>query len=99
MVELGAIKTEFYGTSRQFIKPTTTQDYDAFVAKCEKVAMDSGHKGEDPSVVAATIFKAAHDRSRKLRFPVGSPAPMLLRLRKFLSDNLWFMVVRSSYKI
>jgi NAD(P)-dependent dehydrogenase (short-subunit alcohol dehydrogenase family) len=99
IVEPGAIKTEFYGTSRHFVKPTDTSDYDAFVEKCDKLSMESGAKGEAPSVVAATIFKAANDNSRKLRYAVGNPAPMLLRLRKFLSDGLWFMVVRSSYKI
>lgn len=99
LIEPGAIKTEFYGTSRHLVKPTNTNEYDAFVDKCEKLSMESGEKGEDPSLVAAAIFKATNDNSSKMRYPVGKPAPMLLRLRKLLSDKLWFKIVKSSYKI
>ncbi len=99
LIEPGAIKTEFYGRSRQFVKPDYTTDYDAFMQKVENVSMDAGAKGEDPAVVADTILKAAIDGSKKLRYPVGKPAPMLLKLRKLLSDPIWFGIVRSSYKL
>jgi short-subunit dehydrogenase len=99
LIEPGAIKTDFYGRSRAFVKPTTTSVYDAFVAQCEKVSMDSGAKGESPEVVAKAIFKAATDKSSTMRFPVGAPAPLLLWLRKRLPDSWWFAVVKSSYKI
>jgi NAD(P)-dependent dehydrogenase (short-subunit alcohol dehydrogenase family) len=99
LIEPGAIKTDFYGRNRHFVKPENTPAYDAFVEKCEKVSMESGAKGEDPAVVAAAIFKAANDNGSKMRYPVGKPAPMLLRLRSFLSDRIWFGVVRSSYQI
>jgi NAD(P)-dependent dehydrogenase (short-subunit alcohol dehydrogenase family) len=99
LIEPGAIKTDFYGRSRAFAKPDNTTDYDAFVAKCEKVAMESGEKGEPASKVAKTIFKAATDTGWKMRYPVGAPAPLLLRLRKSIPDSWWFGVVRSSYKI
>jgi short-subunit dehydrogenase len=99
LVEPGAIKTEFYGTSRQFVKASDTNVYDEFVEKSEKVNLESGAKGDAPAKVAAAIFKAAQDNSRKMRYPVGNPAPMLLRLRKMLGDQLWFTIVRSSYKL
>jgi NAD(P)-dependent dehydrogenase (short-subunit alcohol dehydrogenase family) len=99
IVEPGAIKTEFYEGSRKFITPTDTSDYDAFVAIGEKVNMDAGAKGEDPIVIAETIFKAANHRGSKLRFAKGAPAPMLLTMRKYLPDSLWFMVVKASYKL
>ncbi len=99
IIEPGAIKTEFYGRSRQFVKPGYTKEYDAFISKVEKVSMEAGTKGEDPAVVAKTIVKAANDRSYKLRYPVGKPAPMLLSLRKLVSDRIWFGIVKSSYKI
>lgn len=99
LVEPGAIKTEFYGSSRHFVKPENTTEYDAFVAKCEKLSSNAGKNGDDPLGTAATIFKAANDTSRKLRFPTGSPAPMLLLLRKLVPDRLWFFIVRNSYKI
>ncbi|MCU0392862.1 MAG: SDR family oxidoreductase [Thermoflexibacter sp.] len=99
IVEPGAIKTEFYGRSREFVMRDDLTAYKEFVKKVEKVSMEAGDKGESPMVVAKTVFKAATDGSKKLRYPVGSPAPMLLWLRKLVPDSWWFGVVRSSYKI
>lgn len=99
LIEPGAIKTDFYGRSRAFVKPENTSDYDAFVAACEQVSMESGAKGEPASKVAEAIFRAANDGGWKMRYPVGAPAPMLLRLRKAIPDSWWFGIVRSSYKI
>ncbi|MBO0929395.1 SDR family oxidoreductase [Fibrella aquatilis] len=99
LIEPGAIKTEFYGAGREMVKPMGTAAYDAFVAKCDKVNQESGAQGESAELVAAAIYKAATDGSRKLRYPVGAPAPLLLRLRKLLPDSLWFGVVKSSYKL
>jgi NAD(P)-dependent dehydrogenase (short-subunit alcohol dehydrogenase family) len=99
IVEPGAIKTDFYGRSRQFVKPHDTQAYDTLVSKAEKVNLDAGDKGEDPAVVAKAIRKAAEDQSNKLRFVVGAPAPMLLRLRSMLPETWFFGIVRNSYKI
>jgi short-subunit dehydrogenase len=99
LIEPGAIKTDFYDRSRVFVKPSNTNAYDEFVAKCEKVSMDSGANGESPDMVAKAIYKVATDTSGKMRFPVGAPAPMLLWLRMWLPDSWWFSVVKSSYKI
>jgi NAD(P)-dependent dehydrogenase (short-subunit alcohol dehydrogenase family) len=99
IIEPGAIKTEFYGAGRHFVKPDDVSDYDELVNKCEKVSMESGAKGEDPAVVAKAIFKAASDKSNKMRYPVGSPAPMLLTLRKMIPDSWFFGIVKSSYKL
>lgn len=99
LIEPGAIKTEFYGRSRQFVKPDYTKDYDAFMEKVEKVSMDAGNKGENPSVVAEAILKAASDKSKKMRYPIGKPAPMLLWMRKRIPDTWFFGIVKSSYKL
>ncbi len=99
MVEPGAIKTEFYGRSRQFIKPTDTTAYDSFIQKVEKVSMGAGETGEAPAVVAQAILKAANSTSSQLRFPVGKPAPLLLWLRNRLPDTWFFKLVKASYKI
>jgi len=99
IIEPGVIKTEFYGTSRHFVKPTEFKDYDTFVEKCEKVSMEAGNNGENPLIVAAEIFKAANAKNCKMRYAIGKPAPMLLILRKMIPDSWWFKVVGSSYKI
>lgn len=41
----GAIKTEFYGRSRAFMKPDYTNNYNTFVKQVEKANMGAGDKG------------------------------------------------------
>lgn len=98
LIEPGAIKTEFYGRSRKFIGHDHPA-YTDFVAAVDKVNQEAGAKGDTPEKVANAIWKAANDTSSKMRFPVGAPAPLLLRLRKFLPDIWWFAIVRKSYRL
>jgi NAD(P)-dependent dehydrogenase (short-subunit alcohol dehydrogenase family) len=98
IVEPGAIKTEFYGRSRSFITSPKLPMYDSFVAKAEEVNQGAGQNGDDPQKVAATIFQAATDRSARLRYVVGKPAPMLLMLRKLLPEAWFLAIVKNSYK-
>lgn len=98
LIEPGAIKTEFYGGSRKFVGHDHSA-YQGFVQKVDVVNQGAGSTGENPEVVAKAIFKAASDGSKKMRYPVGAPAPMLLWLRKRLPDSWWFGVVKSSYKL
>lgn len=97
LVEPGPIVTEFYGRSRQFIKPDYTDIYDRFIKKFNEAAEKVMKDAEGPDVVARTIYQAATDSSGKMRYAVGKPGPMLLQLRKLLSDKLYFLMVRKSY--
>jgi NAD(P)-dependent dehydrogenase (short-subunit alcohol dehydrogenase family) len=99
LIEPGAIKTEFYGRSRAFVKPDYTNEYDAFVKKCETVSMDAGDKGASPKAVAEVIFRAAGDSSTKMRYPIAYPANVLLPLKRLLPERLFFWMVKQSYKI
>lgn len=99
LIEPGPIVTDFYGRSRQFIKPSDTDAYNDFIQKFNDAAEKVMKDAEGPEVVASTIFEAATNRSNKMRYAVGKPGPMLLQLRKLLSDKLYFMMVRKSYKL
>ncbi len=99
IVEPGPIKTEFYGSSRQFIKPDYTTAYDNFITKFEKAAQAAMKEAEGPEVVAKTIYKAATDGSKRMRYAVGKPGPMLLNLRKILSDSIFFKMIKTAYKL
>ncbi len=99
LVEPGPIVTDFYGRSRQFIKPTETNQYDGFIQKFNDAAKKVMKDAEGPDVVARMIYKAASDNSSTMRYPVGKPGPLLLKLRKLLSDKLYFLLVRKSYKL
>jgi len=99
IVEPGAVKTDFYGRSRAFVRPADTDAYDNFIRKVEAVNLRAGASGRPPAEVAAMVYKAAIDRGDRLRYVVGAPAPLLLTLRRLLPDRLWLAVVRRSYGI
>ena len=99
IVEPGPIVTEFYGKNRNFIKPENTSEYDDFIAKFNAAAVEVMKTAEGPEVVARTIFQSATDQTGQLRYPVGKPGPLLLKLRKLMSDRAYFWMVRKSYKL
>ena len=99
LIEPGPIVTDFYGRSRQFIKPTNTNEYDGFIKKFNNAAQKVMKEAEGPDVVAKMIFKVASENSNQMRYAVGKPGPMLLVLRKLLSDKLYFLMVRKSYNL
>jgi len=94
LVEPGAIKTDFYSRSQDvFNKPGLTA-YDSYVNRVMPNLQQAGADAPGPEVVAATIFKAATDGSNRLRYPVGSNAPMFLFLRRIIPHS-WFRKVVS----
>jgi short-subunit dehydrogenase len=99
LIEPGPIVTDFYGRSRQFIKPTDTNEYDGFIQKFNEAAEKVMKDAEGPEVVAKMIYKSATDNANQMRYAVGKPGPMLLVLRKLLSDKLYFLMVRKSYNL
>jgi NAD(P)-dependent dehydrogenase (short-subunit alcohol dehydrogenase family) len=87
LVEPGAIRTEFYGRSREPIAPPPGAGYDEFVDRCVRISMSGGREhGSGPEVVATAIIRAITDRSWRLRYPVAPPAPLLVALRKLLPE-------------
>jgi short-subunit dehydrogenase len=99
LIEPGPIVTDFYGRSRKFIKPDYTNEYDTFIAKFNDAAAKVMKDAEGPEVVAKMIYKSATDNSIQMRYTVGKPGPLLLVLRKLLSDKLYFLMVRKSYNL
>ena len=98
IIEPGAIKTDFYGRSRAFIG-FDFEPYNVFAKKVEKMSQEAGSKGESPEIVAKAIFKAATDGRSKMRYATGTPAPLLLTIRKLIPDCWWFWIVKMSYKL
>ena len=99
LIEPGPIVTEFYGRSRQFIKPADIKQYDGFIKKFNAAAEKVLKEAEGPDVVAKMIYKSATDNCNRMRYAVGKPGPMLLTLRKLLSDKVYFFLVKKIYKV
>jgi NAD(P)-dependent dehydrogenase (short-subunit alcohol dehydrogenase family) len=99
IVEPGPIKTKFYEGNREFTLSEHLPMYAAFVQQVARVTQDAEKNGEPPELVAKTIFQAACDRSARMRYPVGYPAPLLLRARRWLGDRGFFAIIKRAYRL
>ena len=100
LVEPGAIRTDFYGRSREPIAAPAGAGYDDLAKRCEGISLSGGRDGScGPEVVAGTIVRAIADRGWRLRYPVAPPAPMLMALRKLLPETWFLRLIRRRYGI
>lgn len=94
LVEPGAIKTDFYDRSMDMFKKEGLTEYDTYIARTMPAMQAAGANGPGPEVVARKIFQAATDGKKKMRYPVGSGAPFLLVLRRFLPNSVFLKIVK-----
>jgi NAD(P)-dependent dehydrogenase (short-subunit alcohol dehydrogenase family) len=99
LVEPGAIRTDFYGRSREPIVAPADAGYDEMVTRCEAISMAGGQRGSGPDVVADMIIRAILDRGWRLRYPVAPPAPLLVALRKVLPEAWFLRLIRRRHGI
>jgi NAD(P)-dependent dehydrogenase (short-subunit alcohol dehydrogenase family) len=99
LVEPGAIRTDFYGRSREPIAAPAGAGYDDLVARCEAISLAGGQGGSGSEVVAETIIRAIVGRGWRLRYPVAPPAPLLMTLRKLLPETWFLALIRRRYGI
>jgi short-subunit dehydrogenase len=85
LVEPGFTKTAFEGS---IVPPATTiPAYADDRRSAESVLAESMVSGDDPSVVAAAIVRAATDTKPKLRYPAGKQAKQLTILRRLVPSR------------
>ena len=89
LVEPGPIKTDFYGRSADSGSQLDLGIYQNFSDRVMPKMQAAGVDGSPPEVVAEVIYQAATDGRKKLRYPAGKNAALLLTLRKLLPDG-WF---------
>ncbi len=96
LIEPGVIQTDFYGRSQTVCQQPGLTAYDTYQTPVLAAMHQAGATGSPPEVVAQTIFRAATDRSSRMRYPVGGNAPLLLALRWLLPDRWFQAMVRRS---
>ena len=84
LVEPGSIKTDFYTRSMDHITPPDIRDYDGFINAMMPGMQQSGMSGSSPIVVARTVYRAATDGSRRMRYVCGKNARLMLTLHNIL---------------
>ena len=94
IIEPGAIKTDFYDRSVDFVHDRSLAPYNGIVDKAIPRMNRVGEKGAKPEIVANAIWKAATDGSNRLRYVVGADAKGLLTTRRFLlTDGVYQSMV------
>jgi short-subunit dehydrogenase len=93
LIEPGVIKTDFYDRSATIAQ---LDAYEGFVKTVLPRMTDASQIGERPEKVAQVIYRAATDRSRRLRYSVGIDAKVFLTVKRLLGDRIFSKIVRSS---
>lgn len=94
-VEPGAIKTDFYDRSMDLFKKDGLTAYDNYQKVVYANTQKAGENAPGPEVIAKTIFKAANDRSFRLRYAGNFQSAMLLVMRRWLPLSWFNGLVRS----
>ncbi|MES0873889.1 SDR family oxidoreductase [Sinimarinibacterium thermocellulolyticum] len=89
LIEPGAIKTDFYERSADFVHDRALSAYNAIVDKGMRRMRKAASRGAAPEAVADAIWKAATDGSSRLRYVVGADAKGLLALRRVVPDGVY----------
>jgi short-subunit dehydrogenase len=97
LVEPPWTKTGFDANSIQPDKPLRV--YDERRNAAQQVIADGVEKGEDPATVAKAILAAATDKKPKLRYPAGSRAAMVSKLRRFMPEGAFDQQMRKLNKL
>lgn len=97
IIEPGLIKTDFYSRSADVVTDPNLSVYDSLVNKIIPQLEKQGNNGSPPEVVAQVIYKAATDKSWKLRYPAGGNAGIVLFLRKLLPESIFISLVRKFF--
>jgi NAD(P)-dependent dehydrogenase (short-subunit alcohol dehydrogenase family) len=92
IIEPGPIKTDFYDRSLDVMSRPGLTAYDEFVARVMPAMQKAGADAPGPEVVAQTIYRAATDGSRRLRYPVNAAGVLLMR--RLLPTGVFMGIVK-----
>ena len=93
IVEPGVIRTDFYGRSNDSTTSAAPADYLEHANLAFRNMQPAPAGGTRPETVAKVIYRAAVSGSRRLRYPVGPDARLLLLLRRLLPDALFARMI------
>lgn len=94
LIEPGPIKTNFNGSSKVDTSTNSLPEYKAYEKKANDFYNQNFNRGEEPIVVAKTIYKAATTRCNRLRYPAGYQAKAFTILTKII-PRVWFRYISS----
>lgn len=93
IIEPGPIKTDFYDRSQDLTAKEGLTAYDYFIDRALPTIQNAGANAPDGKIVAETIYEAATDGTKKLRYGVNTKG--ILTARKLLPDSMFFRLIKS----
>jgi len=94
LIEPGVVLTDFYIRSADRAEPEKTPGvYSEYERRVRSLMDRRSNRGSKPEDVAAAIYRAATDESKRLRYPVGWDAVFLLFIRPYLPDGVYRAMV------
>lgn len=92
LIQPGTIKTEFCGRSMTRAQETDIPQYEMYAKPVLENLIRNGNSGSSSRGVAETIYKAATDGRKKMRYPTGKMKEMII-LRKLLPTSIYQWMV------
>ncbi|MBO9490366.1 SDR family oxidoreductase [Endozoicomonas sp. G2_1] len=97
IIEPGMINTNFAETvGAAFNVDPTQTEYVAFVSKVMEGLETANSNHSEPILVAETIYEAATDGKRQLRYIAGADAEKIIAARKQLNDDDYMMLIKQN---
>lgn len=95
LIEPGVIKTDFYERSLDTTDNIGwAEPYGAIIQRGKKWDAEFAmRKGTEPKEVAKVIYKAATDKTNRLRYIVGSDARQVSFIRRILPESLFYRIL------
>lgn len=99
LIEPGSIKTEWNSIAREnMLKVSGKTAYGNLAKKHANMLKSFEGRGSDPSVIGNTIVKAVTTKKPKTRYCIGTGGPLLLNMRRLLSDRMFDRLMLSQMK-
>lgn len=102
LIEPGSINTDFGGRSMDFFFDDSLTDYKEFVKAYmnarEKMFADPS-RGGSPEMIADTIYLAATDGSKRLRYLAGDDAKALVDIKEKSGDEAYIQHVSKMFSL
>jgi NAD(P)-dependent dehydrogenase (short-subunit alcohol dehydrogenase family) len=102
IVEPGGVKTDFSGRSLDIFAVENMPVYKPLMKKLLDYFEGEGKRSANyslPESVAGVIFKAANDRSDRLRYLAGNDAKFMAAFRKSIPNALFFKTIKNFFKM
>jgi short-subunit dehydrogenase len=99
IVEPGFVSTDFGGRSLDFTNDESLTEYQGIVGAFAAASARMDSAGDDPVVVAETVYRAATDATDQLRYTAGPFAAEILAARAASDDATFIDGLRKQFGI